>query len=173
MSRRLDQLRQAQKQTVGRSRPGRFQSPVAQKAEQDRAQSKSAATRGTKLSRGPGRLSDRRRRRPSREPGRAYAHERSYGQRGFWDWSGDGISLERGPSSSAVNDGELLTHQLAEWCWARRLLLERLPIMVPQRKSAARAARSMCAVRVRREGREAVERWTAVHSRYIFASLWP
>ena len=91
----------------------------------------------------------------------------------FGTGPGDGISLERGPSSSAVNDGELLTHQLAEWCGARRLLLERLPIMVPQRKSAARAARSIGAVRVRREGREAVERWTAVHSRYIFASLWP
>jgi hypothetical protein len=60
----------------------------------------------------------------------------------------------------AVHGGEALTSELAEWCWARRLLLERLPIMVAQRKSAARAARSIGAVRVRREGREWLWRLT-------------
>src|SRR6476659_2384866 len=46
-------------------------------------------------------------------------------------------------------DGEVLTSQLAEWAWARRLLLERLPITRYQRKSTARAARSIGAVRVK------------------------
>jgi hypothetical protein len=47
-----------------------------------------------------------------------------------------------------------MTDQLAEWCWARRRRLERLPIEYRHRKSVARAARSIGAVRVRREGRE-------------------
>jgi hypothetical protein len=51
-------------------------------------------------------------------------------------------------------DAEALTSELAEWCWARRLLLERLPIEYRHRKSTARAARSIGAVRVRRVGRE-------------------
>jgi hypothetical protein len=49
---------------------------------------------------------------------------------------------------------EVLTGELAEWCWPRRLLLERRPIEYRHRKSTARAARSIGAVRVRREGRE-------------------
>jgi hypothetical protein len=50
--------------------------------------------------------------------------------------------------------GEALTGELAEWAWPRRLLLERQPIEYRHRKSTARAARSIGAVRVRRVGRE-------------------
>jgi hypothetical protein len=53
-----------------------------------------------------------------------------------------------------AHESEALTSELAEWCWARRLLLERQPIEYRHRKSTARAARSIGAVRVRREGRE-------------------
>jgi hypothetical protein len=53
-----------------------------------------------------------------------------------------------------VLGGEALTDQLAEWCWPRRRLLERLPIEYRHRKSTARAARSIGAVRVRRVGKE-------------------
>jgi hypothetical protein len=53
-----------------------------------------------------------------------------------------------------VFSGQALTGQLAEWCWPKRLLLERLPITRYQRKSTARAARAIGAMRVRRVGRE-------------------
>jgi hypothetical protein len=50
-----------------------------------------------------------------------------------------------------VLSGRALTSQLAEWCWAKRVLLQ-LPITRYQRKATARAARG--ARRVRRVGRE-------------------
>jgi hypothetical protein len=55
-------------------------------------------------------------------------------------------------------DGEAMTDQLGEWCWARRLWLERQPITRAQRLSTARAARSIGAIRIRRVGREWVWR---------------
>jgi hypothetical protein len=51
-----------------------------------------------------------------------------------------------------------MTDQLGEWCWARRLWLERQPITRAQRLSTARAARSIGAIRIRRVGREWVWR---------------
>ncbi len=51
-------------------------------------------------------------------------------------------------------NGEAMTAQLAEWCWARRLLIERQPIEYRHRKATARAARSIGAVRIRRLRRE-------------------
>jgi hypothetical protein len=51
-------------------------------------------------------------------------------------------------------DAEALTSELAEWAWPRQLLLDRRPVTRAQRLSTARAARSIGAVRIRREGRE-------------------
>jgi hypothetical protein len=51
-------------------------------------------------------------------------------------------------------DAEALTSELAEWAWPRQLLLDRRPVTRAQRLSTARAARSIGAVRVRRQGRE-------------------
>ena len=45
------------------------------------------------------------------------------------------------------------TSDLADWCWARQLLLGQ-PIRRSQRLHIARAARSVGAARVRREGRQ-------------------
>jgi hypothetical protein len=44
--------------------------------------------------------------------------------------------------------------QRVEWAWPRQLLLDRRPVTRAQRLSTARAARSIGAVRIRREGRE-------------------
>jgi hypothetical protein len=50
-----------------------------------------------------------------------------------------------------VHDDEALTSELAEWCWARRLLLERLP----DHGSAAECYRGPCSTsRPLRDGRE-------------------
>jgi hypothetical protein len=49
---------------------------------------------------------------------------------------------------------ELPTSELVVWCWGRRTLIDRLPPTRWQRESMIRAARSIGAVRVRREGRQ-------------------
>jgi hypothetical protein len=43
--------------------------------------------------------------------------------------------------------------ELREWCWPERVLLDRRPLTEYQRQSMIRAARSIGAYRVRRDGR--------------------
>jgi hypothetical protein len=60
---------------------------------------------------------------------------------------------------------EVSTSELVGWCWARQTLIEKRAPSRWQRESMIRAARSIGAVRVRREGRQWIwklptdERW--------------
>jgi hypothetical protein len=53
-----------------------------------------------------------------------------------------------------ANEGrEVSGSELREWCWPKVVLIERRPITEYERQSMLRAARSIGAYRVRRDGR--------------------
>jgi hypothetical protein len=60
----------------------------------------------------------------------------------------------------AHEDQEVSGPELREWCWPERVLLDGQPITEYQRQSMCRAARSIGAVRVKRDGRLWVWRLT-------------